>query len=160
MVQGSWKMTALQQHLSTLGPLSAESQGRLKPFSIRDFVDAKKNAHRRKVPRYPSVAAAVKARRGKELSESAVALLLPRGLQEYAPNDFSWRNDPRIFIGVPTPSVGTSYNSEANIRKRLSSLKSPVIVILGNNGWRKQFFMGERLKEVQHAKIVTIEGME
>jgi len=112
--------------IEALGPLSAEADAL--PGQMRRALAGAARPGRRAPARYPSLEAAVAARRAVGgLSEAAARRLVSRGTR-VGDDGIAWRADPRLRL--PSPC----YFTEAQVLAVLAAIEAPTRLIVAEDG--------------------------
>jgi len=107
----------------------------------------------RSAPRYASIEEAAQARtRAGDLSYESSLILAQRGLREIE-GEYAWRSDPRLRF------KSTHYYSEEQVRAYLRTIRSPVCLILADEGYlEKRPLMTDRYASVEDLRLVKVPG--
>ncbi len=130
-------------------PVQAEQA----PALLRKYLHDQRSYTDKKLPRYPSFAAAVKARQKTTgLSAAAASLIVERGVDVAADGSVSWCSDPRLTLGSAFKL------SEQQNRAFLAAVAAPTLILLAEDGYARVEGIEQQLQQFQGISYRVLPG--
>lgn len=122
------------------------------PALLGEFLKGYGSLATKRKPHYPSISAAITARRkATQLTEQAARKIVERGLQEDK-EGYAWVTDSRLTISSAFKL------SDGHVRAMLNGIKSPNLLLVAKDGILSSRDVLERLEQFPHISYEVLEG--
>ncbi|MFV0275590.1 MAG: alpha/beta fold hydrolase [Parahaliea sp.] len=120
---------------------------------LGDFLRQRSTALNRPARRYPRREQAVAVRVRNDLSEAAARALAERGLEGSDEAGWAWRIDPRLRAASAVKM------SESQVRAMLSSIASPVLLLVASDGIMQRHPLEETVRpHLRRLQVIPVDG--
>lgn len=123
------------------------------PAILRKHLLDQRSYTNKKLPRYPSVTAAIKARqKATGSSITAATLIVERGVAIAADGSVGWRSDPRLTLGSAFKL------SEQQSRAFVAAIVAPTLILLAKNGYARIEGIEQQLSQFPEVSCKVLPG--